>query len=84
MTLPSPRETLLALRDQTPLVHCITNYVAMNSTANLLLAAGETRIFTFAPVYRNRERGRLHVPEFTMLVLNISRYSSGCACAKPR
>jgi lysyl-tRNA synthetase class 2 len=32
-----------------------------------LLAAGETRIFTFAPVYRNRERGRLHVPEFTML-----------------
>ncbi|MDM7482841.1 MAG: hydroxyethylthiazole kinase [Halomonas sp.] len=40
MTLPSPRETLLALRDQTPLVHCITNYVAMNSTANLLLAAG--------------------------------------------
>jgi lysyl-tRNA synthetase class 2 len=32
-----------------------------------LLAAGETRIFTFAPVYRNRELGRLHAPEFTML-----------------
>jgi lysyl-tRNA synthetase class 2 len=32
-----------------------------------LLAAGETRIFTFAPVFRNRERGRLHHPEFTML-----------------
>jgi len=32
-----------------------------------LLAAGETRIFTFAPVWRNRERGPLHHPEFTML-----------------
>jgi len=32
-----------------------------------LLAAGERRIFTFAQVYRNRERGVLHAPEFTML-----------------
>ena len=32
-----------------------------------LLAAGERRIFTFAPVFRNRERGDLHAPEFTML-----------------
>ena len=32
-----------------------------------LLAAGEERIFDFARVYRNRERGRLHAPEFTML-----------------
>lgn len=32
-----------------------------------LLAAGEEKIFTFAPVYRNRERGSLHAPEFTML-----------------
>ena len=32
-----------------------------------LLAAGEERIFTFAPVFRNRERGPLHAPEFTML-----------------
>lgn len=32
-----------------------------------LLAAGETKIFTFAPSYRNRELGRLHHPEFTML-----------------
>ncbi len=32
-----------------------------------LLAAGEQKIFTFAPAYRNRERGRLHHPEFTML-----------------
>ena len=32
-----------------------------------LLAAGEERIFTLAPVFRNRERGRLHHPAFTML-----------------
>jgi lysyl-tRNA synthetase class 2 len=32
-----------------------------------LLAAGEDKIFTFAPVFRNRERGPLHHPEFTML-----------------
>lgn len=32
-----------------------------------LLAAGETKIFAFAPVFRNRERGALHAPEFTML-----------------
>ena len=32
-----------------------------------LLAAGERRIFTFAPVFRNAERGSLHSPEFTML-----------------
>jgi lysyl-tRNA synthetase class 2 len=32
-----------------------------------LLAAGERRIFDFARVFRNRERGALHHPEFTML-----------------
>jgi lysyl-tRNA synthetase class 2 len=32
-----------------------------------LLAAGETRIFDFARVWRNRERGPLHHPEFTLL-----------------
>lgn len=32
-----------------------------------LLAAGETKIFAFSPVFRNRERGALHSPEFTML-----------------
>lgn len=32
-----------------------------------LIAAGETKIFSFAPVFRNRERGALHAPEFTML-----------------
>jgi lysyl-tRNA synthetase class 2 len=32
-----------------------------------LLAAGEPRIVEFARVFRNRERGALHAPEFTML-----------------
>ncbi|MER8506282.1 EF-P lysine aminoacylase EpmA [Mesorhizobium sp. M0199] len=32
-----------------------------------LLAAGEERIFSLAAVWRNRERGPLHHPEFTML-----------------
>jgi lysyl-tRNA synthetase class 2 len=32
-----------------------------------LLAAGERRIFDFARVFRNRERGPLHASEFTML-----------------
>ncbi len=32
-----------------------------------LLAAGETRLFTLAKVFRNRERSALHHPEFTML-----------------
>jgi lysyl-tRNA synthetase class 2 len=35
--------------------------------AKKLLAAGETRIFEFARVFRNRESARLHAPEFTML-----------------
>jgi lysyl-tRNA synthetase class 2 len=35
--------------------------------AKKLLAAGETAIFEFARVFRNRERGPLHHPEFTML-----------------
>jgi len=35
--------------------------------AKKLLAAGEPRLFTFARVFRNRERSALHHPEFTML-----------------
>ena len=35
--------------------------------AKKLLTAGEPRLFTFARVFRNRERTALHHPEFTML-----------------
>lgn len=40
-----------------------------------LLAAGEARIFEFARVFRDRERGDLHLPEFTML----EWYRADCA-----
>jgi len=36
-------------------------------TCKKLLAAGESRVFSLSHVYRNRERGPLHHPEFTML-----------------
>jgi lysyl-tRNA synthetase class 2 len=35
--------------------------------AKKLLAAGEERLFSFGHVFRNRERGALHHPEFTLL-----------------
>jgi lysyl-tRNA synthetase class 2 len=41
-----------------------------------LLAAGERRIFEFSRVFRNRERGTLHHPEFTML----EWYRTGESC----
>lgn len=40
-----------------------------------LLAAGEEKIFTFAPCYRNRERGALHASEFTL----VEWYRAGAA-----
>jgi elongation factor P--(R)-beta-lysine ligase len=36
-------------------------------TCKKLLASGESRVFSLSHVYRNRERGPLHHPEFTML-----------------
>jgi lysyl-tRNA synthetase class 2 len=36
-------------------------------TCKKLLAAGEARVFSLSHVFRNRERGALHHPEFTML-----------------
>ena len=51
-------QALTALRTQAPLVHCITNYVAMNIAANVVLAAGaspamvhaEAEVADFAPI----------------------------------
>jgi lysyl-tRNA synthetase class 2 len=47
--------------------HTLYMHTSPEFAAKKLLAAGETRIFEFARVFRNRERGPLHVPEFTML-----------------
>ncbi|MCO6184967.1 EF-P lysine aminoacylase EpmA [Rhizobium sp. L1K21] len=49
-----------------------------------LLAAGEPKIACFSHVYRNRERGPLHHPEFTMLEWyrtgeNYDRLMADCA-----
>ena len=40
--------TLEALRERAPLVHCITNLVAMETSANLLLAAGASPVMAHA------------------------------------
>jgi hydroxyethylthiazole kinase len=48
--LPTIAADILArLRERRPRVHCITNSVAQNFTANLLLAAGATPSMTVAP-----------------------------------
>lgn len=43
------QDVLITLRDQNPLVHCITNYVAMNIAANVVLAAGASPAMVHAP-----------------------------------
>ena len=45
----SPADMLARLRAQAPRVHCITNSVAQNFTANVLLAAGAMPSMTLAP-----------------------------------
>jgi len=62
--LHAPR-TELTGADGTP----ATRYLRTSPefAAKKLLAAGEAKIFEFARVFRDRERGDLHLPEFTML-----------------
>lgn len=54
MTIPNeitttPGAALTAMRAARPLVHCITNFVAMNVAANTLLAAGASPAMLHAP-----------------------------------
>ena len=44
-----PNDLLTDLRIKNPLVHCITNYVAMNTAANVVLAAGASPAMVHAP-----------------------------------
>lgn len=42
-------ENILKIKDASPLVHNITNYVVMNSSANTLLAAGASPVMAHSP-----------------------------------
>ncbi len=61
---------VLAIRDQAPLVHNITNYVAMNTTANALLAIGASPVMAHA-----REEVGDMVKIAKSLVINIGTLS---------
>jgi lysyl-tRNA synthetase class 2 len=62
--LHAPRTELLGTTGER-----VTRYLRTSPefSCKKLLAAGETRIFELARVFRDRERGELHLPEFTML-----------------
>ncbi|CAN0599649.1 unnamed protein product [Ectocarpus sp. 12 AP-2014] len=72
----APQDLLLALRDQNPLVHCITNYVAMNIAANVVLAAGASP----AMVHEQEEMAEF-TPICGALTLNIGTLSKPWATA---
>ena len=62
--LHAPRTELRTAEDER-----LTRYLRTSPefAAKKLLAAGEDKIVEFARVFRDRERGDLHLPEFTML-----------------
>ena len=55
------------LQDETGAESTLYLHSSPEFAAKKLLAAGEERIFMLMHAFRNRERGRLHHPEFTML-----------------
>src|SRR5437868_12263985 len=62
--LHAPRTELLGRTGER-----VTRYLRTSPefSCKKLLAAGETKIFELARVFRDRERSELHLPEFTML-----------------
>jgi hydroxyethylthiazole kinase len=63
-------ETLRRVRAEAPIVHNITNYVVMNTTANALLAIGAAPVMAHAPQEVEEMVGIAHA-----LVLNIGTLS---------
>lgn len=66
-----PNDALAALRAKTPLVHCITNYVAMAIAANVTLAAGASPAMLHAA-----EEVADFVPLAGALTINIGTLSA--------
>jgi lysyl-tRNA synthetase class 2 len=62
--LHAPRTELLGQTGER-----VTRYLRTSPefSCKKLLAAGESKIYELARVFRDRERGELHLPEFTML-----------------
>ena len=68
----TPGGLLGEMRQASPLVHCITNYVAMNIAANVLLAAGASP----AMVHAEQEAGEFAAIAGALTV-NIGTLSEG-------
>ena len=66
----TPHDLLTNLRAQSPLVQCITNYVAMSTAANVVLAAGASP----AMVHAAEEVGEF-TPMAGALTVNIGTLS---------
>ena len=64
-------DLLSIVRDQNPLVHCITNYVAMNIAANVVLAAGASPAMVHAA-----EEMADFTPICSALTINIGTLSA--------
>lgn len=64
-------QILSDLRSKTPLVQCITNYVAMNFAANAVLASGGSPAMVHA-----REEAALFVEDADALTINIGTLSA--------
>lgn len=69
--MTDPNALLDRLRADAPLVHCITNYVAMNIAANVVLAAGASPAMVHAP-----EEVAAFAPIAGALTVNIGTLST--------
>src|ERR1035438_7982650 len=65
-------QDLQRIRTRSPLVHNITNYVVMNTTANALLAIGASPVMAHAP-----EEVEEMTSHAQALVINIGTLSAG-------
>jgi hydroxyethylthiazole kinase len=64
--------SLARIRERTPLIHNVTNFVVMNDTANVLLAVGASPVMAHA-----HEEVREMVGHASALVLNIGTLDDG-------